>query len=433
MATIGEDQVALRSEQRLVRRLTSHKASFAPTKPMKIHPDRSYLITGGLRGIGLRVAEWLVQSGARHVALMGRNRADVRAEAAIERMRRVGAQILVIAGDVGTASDVQRAFSEIATTLPPLAGIIHSAGALDDAIISQQNWSRFAAVFKPKVSGTWLLHTLAPKLDFMVLFSSGASLAGSGGQANHSAANAFEDAMAWRRQAQGLPTVSINWGPWAEIGAAADRKLKTSGGLRSISPDDGLAALAFAMRVNEQTGLLDVSQVGVLNVESADQRSMAKHGDKTSAAAAVIVKNGAQPEVSGQSLRQRIAGAPQARRRNVLRDHIRLQAAVVLGLSRPEQIDINEPFGQLGLDSLMAIELRNRLAKAAERTFSATLTLDHPSVTALTEYLATAAFAEELGDEAPQSDDKHPEAGFDNMSADELALQLMQRLDGMAE
>ncbi|MEP7209608.1 MAG: type I polyketide synthase, partial [Alphaproteobacteria bacterium] len=347
-----EDQVALRSGRRLVRRLAPYEFRPTVTTPMKLDPERSYLITGGLRGLGLRVAEWMVEQGARHLALMGRHGPDDRAEATLERLRQAGADVLVITGDVSSAPDVTRAFAEIEAALPPLAGVIHSAGTLADAVLGKQSWSGFATVFGPKVSGTWLLHTLAPKLDFLVLFSSGASLAGSGGQANHAAANAFEDAMAWRRQAQGLPTVSINWGPWAEIGAAADRKLDSPGSLRSIKPADGLAALAFAMRRDTDTGLLHNSQLAVLNTDWSHLSGAA--GERTPLFSSAGAPSGMAAPISPpqRPLRERIAIAPPTRRRIVLRDHVRWQTAKVLGLARAEDIDVNEPLGQLGLDSL---------------------------------------------------------------------------------
>jgi NAD(P)-dependent dehydrogenase (short-subunit alcohol dehydrogenase family)/SAM-dependent methyltransferase/acyl carrier protein len=428
----NEDEVALRAGRRLARRLAPYAPPSVRTLPMKIDPERSYLITGGLRGLGLRVAEWMVEQGARHLALMGRRGADDRAEATLERLRQAGAAVLVITGDVGSAPDMKRAFAEIAAASPPLAGVIHSAGTLDDAVLSKQNWSRFATVFGPKVSGTWLLHTLAPKLDFMVLFSSGASLAGSGGQANHSAANAFEDAIAWYRQAQGLPTVSINWGPWAEIGAAADRKLDKPGSLRAIAPADGLAALAYALRRNADTGLLQTSQIAVLNTDWSHLPDAT--GERASLFNPAAASSGKSAPVSPpqRPLRERIAATPPARRKIVLRDHIRGQTAKVLGLAKAEDVDIHEPLGQMGLDSLMAVELRNLLGKAAERAFPATLTLDYPSVAALTDHLAQKAFADEI-EEARNETGTTNETNFDDMSADELAQQLMERLGDMGE
>ncbi len=428
----SEDQLALRNGKRLARKLAPHGSLASRSIPTKFDPERSYLVTGGLRGLGLRVAEWLVEHGARHLALMGRKGADDRAQATIDRLRREGAEILVISGDVGVAEDMKRAFAEIARALPPLSGIIHSAGTLADAVLAKQDWSRFATVFGPKVFGTWLLHTLAPKLDFLVLFSSGASLGGSGGQANHAAANAFEDAIAWRRQAQGLPTVSINWGPWAEIGAAADRKLGNSGALRAIAPADGLAALAFAMRRNIETALFQVSQLAVINTDGGRLPSESSAPSPLSSAAGAPAEEAAPVSPPQRPLRERIASAPPARRKMILRDHVRWQTSKVLGLASPEEIDVNEPFGQLGLDSLMAVELRNHLSKAAERTFPATLTLDHSSVTALTAHLAEQAFAVEIGETRTDAA-KSTGSDFDDLSTDELVRQLTESLESIAE
>jgi hypothetical protein len=162
-------------------------------------------------------------------------------------MESAGARVVVEQADVSSRAAVERVLGAIARELPPLAGVMHAAGVLDDGALASQRWDRFATVMAPKVFGTWHLHTLVRDLDFFVLFSSGASLAGSAGQAHHAAANAFEDALAWYRQARGLPTVSINWGPWAEVGAAVERGVATDGFLKGRAPDDGLAALGHAL------------------------------------------------------------------------------------------------------------------------------------------------------------------------------------------
>ncbi|MET0790202.1 MAG: SDR family NAD(P)-dependent oxidoreductase, partial [Polyangiaceae bacterium] len=242
----GEDQVALRGERRLLRRLVAKTVAAAGSAP-NIRADRTYLITGGLRGLGLLVAGWLVAQGARSLVLMSRRPPDTAAEAKLTRLRAQGAQVLARTGDVSSEPAVAAVFDEIARTLPALAGIVHAAGVLDDGALSAQDWGRFATVMAPKVLGTWHLHRLAPALDFFALFSSGAAIAGSAGQANHAAANAFEDALAWYRQARGLPTVSINWGPWADVGAAADRNVSGPSFVMQIAPKDGLRALAAAL------------------------------------------------------------------------------------------------------------------------------------------------------------------------------------------
>src|SRR5690606_28486753 len=139
-----------------------------------------YLITGGLRGLGLLVADWLVAQGARHLALVGRSRPEAEAQALITRLEADGVQVYTAQVDVTQAAQMQALFTTIETTMPPLRGVIHSAGVLADGVLQQQDWNRFAHVLGPKVSGAWQLHTLTQQLplDFFVLFSSLASLTG---------------------------------------------------------------------------------------------------------------------------------------------------------------------------------------------------------------------------------------------------------------
>jgi NAD(P)-dependent dehydrogenase (short-subunit alcohol dehydrogenase family)/acyl carrier protein len=423
----------------------------ATAVPVQIRPDRSYLITGGLRGLGVLVARWLVQQGARHLALMGRRAPDDEARAAIAQLEGAGAAVLVLQGDVSVAADVNAALARIATDLPPLAGVVHAAGVLDDGVIASQSWPRFAGVMGPKVLGSWHLHQRTRDLDFLVLFSSGASLAGSPGQANHAAANAFEDALAWHRQSQGSPTVSINWGPWAEVGAAADRAVDAVG-LQPIAPMDGLAALEFAMRGERAGAPFASAQLGVLRTDWTHLLDAADGGRlsplfsgllagvrrATSAAVGGGLRPG--PSAPAQDLRDRLRNAAPNRRRGLLRQHVSQHTVRVLGLAQAENLDINEPLRQLGLDSLMAVELRNLLGKAVGSVLPATLTFDHPTVEALVEFLATTALAQDMGSGpaavAPQA--LEPPAAssgatqFDDLSQDELAAQLLSRLDRIA-
>ena len=273
-----QDQIALRGNRRLLRRLVSRTAP-ARSRAIAIVPDGTYLITGGLRGLGLRVCEWLVERGARSIVLMGRRAPDAAADAVIRRLTARGAKLVAVAGDVSREEDVRRALDQISSGMPPLRGIIHAAGVLDDGVLSAQSWTRFATVMAPKVLGSWHLHRLGGPLDFFVLFSSGAAIAGSAGQANHAAANAFEDALAWYRQAQGQPTVSINWGPWAEVGAAVDRGVRAPTFLHPIRPADGLQALGAALRRDDSSTRLCSEQLAVISMDLSngtadrDQRS----------------------------------------------------------------------------------------------------------------------------------------------------------------
>ena len=210
--------------------------------------DGSYLITGGLRGLGLLVAQWMSERGARHLVLTGRSAASESAAAAIREMEAKGTRVVVARGDVSDRVHLAALFSQFGHSLPPLRGIVHSAGTLDDGVLAQQTWERFEKVMAPKVDGAWHLHTLSQDqpLDFFVLFSSAVSMLGSAGQANHVAACAFEDALAHYRHDLGLPALSINWGPWSDIGAATQtgisHRLRMKG-FQPIEPRQGLRVL----------------------------------------------------------------------------------------------------------------------------------------------------------------------------------------------
>ncbi|MBL8164704.1 MAG: SDR family NAD(P)-dependent oxidoreductase, partial [Anaerolineae bacterium] len=265
-----------------------------------VYPDATYLITGGLRGLGLLVAQWLVERGARHLALVGRS---VPSESAIETLRELenqGAEIGIFQGDVGQHADVTRVLSTITAHMPPLRGVIHSAGVLDDGLLLHQDWERFAYVMGPKVNGAWYLHaeTLGQPLDFFVMFSSVASLLGSSGQGNHAAANAFMDALAYHRQASGLPALSINWGAWSEIGAAAERNVAgraSEQGMGTISPADGLTILDRLMRGDApQIGVTPMDWPKFLRAFGDDTppflRAMVKQKAASSAAAPTVAE-----------------------------------------------------------------------------------------------------------------------------------------------
>ena len=184
--------------------------------------DGTYLITGGLGALGLLVARRLAEQGAGHLLLLGRRAPSAEAATAIVEMERLGARVTLVQADISQDGS-QKVLSDTLAGLPPLRGVVHAAGVLDDGVLLDLTSARLAAVLGPKAWGAWNLHrwTRQQPLDFFVLFSSAAALLGSPGQANYAAANAFLDALAHHRHALGLPAVSIAWGPWAGSGMAA--------------------------------------------------------------------------------------------------------------------------------------------------------------------------------------------------------------------
>ena len=213
-----------------------------------IRPEASYLIVGGLRGLGWQTAQWLVRMGAKHLALMGRTPPSPEISDEIRALEKSGVRVLVLQGNVGKESDLRDALVQIHRSMPPLRGIVQSAGVLDDGALVNLNWSRFQKVLESKAVGSWLLHMLTREqpLDFFVMYSSVASLFGSKGQGNHAAANAFMDGLAYFRRSQGYPALSINWGIWAEIGAAKEHGVverSSAEGLGVIATEEGLLLL----------------------------------------------------------------------------------------------------------------------------------------------------------------------------------------------
>ena len=214
----------------------------------------TYLIAGGFGGLGLRLARWLVERGAKNIALLGRGGANAQSTELLSWAESQGARIVAFRGDISRRSDVKSVLSEIAVRMPPLRGILHAAAVLDDGVLTRQDWSRFERVLAPKVAGSWILHELTESmpLDFFVLFSSMAAVAGAPGQGNYAAANSFEDALAHERRRQGLPAISIDWGAW-DAGMAKREGLderRRELGLASFSIDEGLALLDYILLEN---------------------------------------------------------------------------------------------------------------------------------------------------------------------------------------
>jgi SAM-dependent methyltransferase/acyl carrier protein len=428
-----EDQVAFRGDERLVARLarTVPPSSATPT----FSADATYLITGGLAGLGLLVARWLVERGARHLVLMGRRAPAEAARTAIREMEAHGAQVVVAQGDVAQEADVQGVLAQIADGQPPLRGIIHAAGVLDDGVLLQQTWERFAKVLAPKVEGAWNLHRLTQNtpLDFFVLFSSAAALLGSPGQANHAAANAFLDALAHHRRALGLPAVSINWGVWGEVGAAADR------GVEGRVGDHGMDAFTPANGLHVLGRLLGgpLAQVGVFPVDWARLAGHLPQGlpfyAEIGGAVRVVPTVKREPEAFQGVLEE----APAARRWSLLEERVRAETVKVLGLDPSRFVGMDRPLQELGLDSLMAVELRNALGKVVGETLPATLLFDHPTIERLVAYLGRQVLALESAESSKAGPADAPVgpgargADIDGLSEDEMATLLEQRLDAI--
>jgi len=355
-----EQQIAYRQGVRYVARLTKRRnpslqvaldatSSTAITEqnrqPMPIHTDGSYLITGGLGGLGLQVAQWLAQAGAGELILSGRQGAEGKQEV-IRTLAATGVKVSVVQGDVANAADVARMIG--AATLP-LRGVIHAAGVLDDGLLRGQSLARFTKVLAPKVLGAWQLHTHTQTLalDFFVCFSSISAFLGTPGQGSYAAGNAFLDGLAHYRRAQGLPALSINWGLWADVGMGADRDFS---GMGKIPPQSGIRILAKL--------LSSCGQVGVLRAHWSKLLAFFPSG-RVPPFLAHLDRQAVSALPAPTRLREKVEKLPAAQQLDFLIDKIRQQSATILGL-QVTQLDIHYSLNQVGLDSLMAIELRNR-------------------------------------------------------------------------
>ncbi|NER50060.1 MAG: SDR family NAD(P)-dependent oxidoreductase, partial [Symploca sp. SIO1A3] len=357
----------------------------AQGEPKSIQPEASYLITGGLGALGLEVAQWMVTQGARNIVLTGRRPPKEAAQKVIAQLETAGASVSVLLGDISLQEDVAKIFQQMQASLPLLKGVIHAAGVLDDGVLQNMSWQRFTKVMAPKVQGTWHLHQLTQDLplDFFVCFSSMASILGGLGQGNYATANAFMDALAHYRRGIGLPGLSINWGAWASAGMAASlasghqQRLEASG-MSSIEPEKGMQALGSLLSDSS-------SQVGVFPVNWSKFASQLPGRQKMPFLEDLI---SIEPSSSQKSaFREQLEAAAVTKRQELLTTHLRSNIAKTLGLQDLQKIGMRQPLFDLGLDSLMAVELRNRLESSLEVSLSSTLLFDYPTVEALVEYL----------------------------------------------
>jgi NADPH:quinone reductase-like Zn-dependent oxidoreductase/thioesterase domain-containing protein/acyl carrier protein len=344
----------------MLRHQAIHAQPALPAARLKLKPRASYLITGGLGGYGLRVAQWLIDSGARHLLLCGRSgAATAAARRALAQLRRRGAQVLFCRSDVSDPRAVARLFQRAARQLPPLRGIFHAAMVLDDGIVTQLTAERFARVMAPKVSGAWNLHHAARglALDYFVMFSSVSALLGAAGQSNYAAANSFLDALAHYRRAQRLPALTVNWGALGEVGIlernpqVAERLARR--GMQAITPAQANAILGWLLQGS-------ATQIGVLRV---DWGLMAQSDSAALAApkfAELLAGAGAETTRESPEFRYLNLAAPPAERMALVLAGVRESAAKVLR-SPSGKLDVRRPLRDLGLDSLMAFELLNRL------------------------------------------------------------------------
>ncbi|WP_189938806.1 type I polyketide synthase, partial [Streptomyces sulfonofaciens] len=385
----GEPQVAVRAGALLAPRLTRARAAAEHGEPVGLDPDGTVLITGGTGLLGGLVARHLVaEHGVRHLLLTSRRGPDSEAARKLEaELAGMGAEVTVAACD---AAD-RTALAGLLASVPaahPLTAVVHSAGVLDDAVVTSLDPGRLDAVLRPKADAAWHLHHLTRGLDLkaFVLFSSATGTLGNPGQANYAAANTFLDALAQHRHALGLPATSLAWGLWDAAGgmseeldgAARDRLAR--GGIVPLTADEGLALFSTALAEGRPL-LLPV------RLDVAALHAQAGAAPVPPVLRALVRVPARRAGAAGPPLAGRLAGLSPDEQRAVLLDLVCAQVAAVLGHASADAVDPERAFRDLGFDSLIAVQLRNRLGTATGHRLPATLAFDYPTPAALAEYL----------------------------------------------
>ncbi|WP_037584475.1 SDR family NAD(P)-dependent oxidoreductase, partial [Stigmatella aurantiaca] len=364
----------------------------AVDEPPIIRAQGTYLLTGGLGALGLEVAQWLVNQGARSLVLLGRRGPSAEALPLLERLRAAGASVEVLQADVTELGSLTQVMAHLRTPgRPPLVGVLHAAGLLDDGTLQELTEERFLKVMEPKVKGTWNLHLLTKDLplDFFVCFSSMASALGSLGQGNYAAANAFMDALMHQRRALGQPGLSINWGSWASVGMAATldpqhRKQAAARGIHTLPTPLALAALGVLLRGGPP-------QAGVAAIDWERFIRQVRLGIPLKLIEVLVASasrgKSSAPAESPELFRARLREAPPLQRRELLLSFMRSLLARMLGFASPEKIDPHHRLVELGLDSLSSVELKNHLEITLGCSLPAALLFDFPTLDALAVHL----------------------------------------------
>ncbi|GGA98259.1 type I polyketide synthase [Allosediminivita pacifica] len=401
-----------------------------------VRASGTYIVTGGFTGLGLDTVERLAGEGTGRIVVIGRRPPGPETEAILQGLRASGTRIDAEIVDVADAEAMTALLARIRQDGPPIRGVIHAAGTLSDAGLMAQDRETIGAVMAAKVTGTLLLERLtrADPLDLFCAYSSLAAVLGSPAQANHAAANAALGAIMRRRAAQGRPGLAIAWGPWSGIGAAAGAdtiERLADQGVGALSPAEGRAACAYLM--GEARGEVIVAPVNwtKLNTWRGGRPNPVFPTGERAAAPERPQTGGTAPATQTEAqddILERLAAAEPARKRQVLDAFLEVTVRKSFALPEGRRLDPKTPFGELGLDSLLAIELRNRLGRSLGMRLPATLLFENPTLATLGDFLmseiapaATPVPPESTRKTAPSSD---VFAGLDTLSDEELERML---------
>ncbi|MEU1630892.1 SDR family NAD(P)-dependent oxidoreductase, partial [Streptomyces sp. NPDC020096] len=402
----GEDQVAVRSSGLFTRRLV--RASLAQSPAVRTwQPDGTVLVTGGTGTLGGHVARHLARNGAKHLHLTSRRGEDAPGAAELRaELEELGAEVTISACDIADRD----ALAAVLAAMPGerrLSAVVHTAAVLDDGVIEGLTPAQVDGVLRVKVDGTLNLHELTRDLDLsaFVMFSSFAATFGAPGQGNQAPGNAFLEALAEQRRADGLTATTISWGPWGDgsaVGGAIGDRMRRHG-INEMAPERAVVALGQVLDRDEAVlTVIDMEWKRFALAFTADRARRLLHELPEAREVIENAQNDTADDLTGGvPLAKQLAGLPGSEQERLLLELVRGAVAAVLGFAGVEAVEANRAFKELGFDSLTAVELRNRLGAATALKLPPTLIFDHPTPSAVAGYLRAEVLPDEADTGAP--------------------------------
>ncbi len=378
-----EEQIAVRGNSSFVLRLEKHE-SVSSGELLHFSPDATYLLTGGLGELGLKLSAWLVERGARHLALVGRRPPSEAARGEIESLESLGAIVRILSTDIADEYQMTAAMHAIECGMPPLRGVFHLAALMDGALLTEIDNEQIERTLRPKAAGAWALHrhTENMPLDFFVFFSSISAAMGQPGIGSYASANAFVDALARYRREKGLKALSVQWGPWSDPNHTKSEKVRR--GVQGYE-QQGIPQLSFEQGFAAMEQLMGEKDLATVLVAPIDWRQFARSfaGNPVPRAYLGLVPaegTSTKAEPPLESIREKLMAAALGRpRRALLEAHL---AEVLAGVLKTDasRLDPGKPLGSMGVDSLMALQFVRRLAVTTSVKLPATAVFNYPTL-----------------------------------------------------